>query len=344
MEGQSAVPNEAETVAIAPVPPPLEQQPVDPGTQTWNPPTGDEDFDSLFQRVGIDGESITNSNVISAEPTTAQSAEPAPQATTPPPAEPSKFQLKTSTGTVYNTIEDTVKGIETKDRTIDQLRSMLAAVTGEDPLSKSGIKPGTTTTPPKPVSYLQDRRRFAQDLTKAAELGQKEDQWDPYGNVLGQYVYEIVQSAVGPYMPVVQNVGKQQALESVSKEVPDFRNFYGTAEYQKVLEQRPKLAGYIKSLEGNPTLQEDLAEQYRDVWNEHQVKKLAELAAHPAPVTQNPTPRMPIQTTRTPDFKHEPNDGMRRQQQVQKPTLATTEGRKALIEELERRGLADVGF
>jgi hypothetical protein len=342
MEGQqAAVPNEAETVAIAPVPPPLEQPVIEPGT-SWNPPTGDEDFDSLFQRAGIDGESITNSNVISAEPTTAPE-EPAPQ-TQPPPPEPEKFSLKTKTGTVYNSLEDTVKGIETKDRTIDQLRSMLAAVTGEDPLSKSGIKPGQTTTPPKPVSYLQDDVRFAQDLTQAAETGQKTNDWKPYRNTLGQFVYEVVQSAVGPYIPVVQKVGKQEALEAVAKDVPEFRNFYGTKEYQEVLEHRPKLAGYIKTLEGNATMQEDLAEQYRDVWNEHQVKKLAELAAHPAPVSQNPTPRMPVQATRTPDFKHEPNDGMRHTKPALKPTLATAEGRKALIEELERRGLADVQF
>lgn len=342
MEGQSALPNEAETLALAPVPPPpLEQPVIEPGT-TWNPPTGDDDFDSLFQRTGIDGESITNSNAISAEPTTAPE-EPAPQVQ-PETPEPTRFELKTKTGTVYKSMEDTVKGIETKDRTIDQLRSMIAAVTGEDPLSKSGIKPGQTTAPQKPVSYLQDDVRFAQDLTQAAEMGQKTNDWKAYRNTLGQFVYEVVQSAVGPYMPVVQNVGKQQALENVSKDIPDFRNFYGTKEYQEVLERRPRLASYIQTLEGNPTMQEDLAEQFRDVWNDHQVKRLVELAAKPAPVSQNPTPRMPMQPTRTSDFKHEPNDGMRHQRPASKPSLATPEGRKAIIEDLERRGLADVHF
>lgn len=342
MEATSALPNEAETLAIAPVPAPLEQQPIDPGSQTWNPPSGADDFDSLFQRIGVDGESIANSNAVSVEPTMAP-AEPAAQEPVTPP-EPQWQELKTKTGTVYKTAEDAVKGIETKDRTIDQLRSMLAAVTGEDPLSKSGIKPGQTTTPPKPVSYLQDDVRFAQDLTQAAETGQKTNDWKPYRNTLGQFVYEIVQSAVGPYIPVVQKVGRQEALESVAKDVPEFRNFYGSKDYQEVLERRPKLAGYVHTLEGNPTMQEDLAEQYKAVWNEFQVRKLAELATKPLPVPQNITPRMPTQATRTPDFKHEPNDGMRRQAPVAKPTLATAEGRKALIEELERRGLADINF
>ena len=340
----SVVPNEGSTQAIAPiVPEPLEQQPQSP-TTGWNPPTGDDDFDSLFQRIGIDGESIANSNVVSAEPTT-EPAEPAPQpAQTAPPAEPSKFTLKTKTGTVYKTEEDAIKGIETKDRTIEQLRSMLAAVTGEDPLSKSGIKPSQTPAQPKPVSYLQDDVRFAQDLTQAAELGQKTNDWKAYRNTLGQFVYEVVQSAVGPYIPVVQKVGKQEALEAVAKDVPEFREFYGSKGYQEVLERRPKLAGYITTLEGNATMQEDLAEQYRDVWNEFQVKRLAELAQKPTQVPQNPTPRMPVQATRTPDFKQEPNDGMRRVQQQQKPSLATKEGRQALIEALERKGLADIPF
>lgn len=343
-EQQGALPNEAETQALAPVPPPLEQQHTDPGSQGWNPPTGDEDFDSLFQRLGVDGENITNSNTVPTELTTA-AEEPAPQVPeTPASPEPSKFELKTKTGTIYKTAEDAVKGIETKDRTIEQLRSMIAAVTGEDPLSKTGIKPGTTNAPQKPVSYLQDRRRFAQDLTKAAELGQKEDQWDPYGNVLGQYVYEIVQSAVGPYIPVVQKVGRQEALEAVAKNVPEFRDFYGSQAYQKVLEQRPKLAGYIKNLEGNATMQEDLAEQYLDVWNDHQVHRLAELASRPAPAPQNPTPRTPLQPRTQMEFKQEPNDGMRRNQAPTKPSMATAAGRKAIIEALEQKGLADIPF
>src|SRR5271166_655933 len=158
--------NEGAVHEIALQPPaPLEQQATDSGLQGWNPPTGDDDFDALFQRVGVDGENLTNSNTVPTELTTASVEEPAPQTPEVAPAEPSRFELKTKTGTVYKTAEDAVKGIETKDRTIEQLRSMIAAVTGEDPLSKAGIKPGTTNAPQKPVSYLQDRRRFAQDLT-----------------------------------------------------------------------------------------------------------------------------------------------------------------------------------
>lgn len=344
MEAQqsSVVPNEGEVQAIAPVqPPPLEQEPVPPQVG-WNPPGGEDDFDSLFQRIGVDGESIANSNNVPTEPTTEVQADPAP-VVTPTPPEPARFKLETKTGTVYNDLQEAIKGVESKDQLISQLRSMVAAATGEDPLSKTGIKPGQTTAPQKAVSYLQDDVRFAQDLTQAAELGQKTNDWKAYRNTLGQFVYEVVQSAVGPYMPVVQNVGKQQALESVSKDVPEFRKFYGSGEYQKVLEQRPKLANYIQSLEGNPTQQEDLAEMYRDVWNESQVRKLSELATKPAPVSQNPTPRTPLQS-RVSDFRQEPRDGMSRTAPQTRPTLATPEGRKLLIEEGERRGIADINF
>lgn len=322
---------------------PLEQQPQDPGSLTWNPPTGDEDFDALFQRVGVDGENITNSNTVPTELTTASVEEPAPQEAPAAPTESRWSELKTKTGTVYKTAEDAVKGIETKDRTIEQLRSMIAAVTGEDPLSKAGVKPGTTNAPTKPVSYLQDEARYAQDLTQAADLGQKTNDWKPYRNVMAQLAYEVVQSAVGPYIPVVQKVGRQEAMEHVAKDVPEFREFYGSQDYQKVLEQRPKLAGYIKTLEGNATMQEDLAEQYLDAWNSHQVQRLAKLASTPAPAPQNPTPRTPLQP-RTSDFKQEPNDGMRRNQAQAKPTMATAAGRKAIIEALEQKGLADIPF
>lgn len=302
----------------------------------WNPPVGDEDFDSLFSRVGADGESLADSNAITADPTT-ETAEPAePVKATP---EPSRFELKTSTGTVYKTAEDAVKGIEAKDQLINQLRSMVAAVTGEDPLSKAGVKPGKTTSQVA-KSYLQESRKFAEDLTKAAELGQRDDNWDPYRNTLGQFVYEIVQSAVGPYMPVVQNVGKQQALESVSKEVPEFRKFYGSEEYLKVLEERPKLASYIQNLEGNPTMQEDLAEVYRMTWDHSQVRKLPELVKqHQEP--PKPTPRMPQQVVSRPSL-NVPDQG--RTITPSKPSLSTPEGRRAIIEEAERRGLADVQF
>lgn len=325
------LPNEAETTTLAP-------ETTEP-TGEWNPPVGDEDFDSLFNRTGVDGENLADSNAIPADQTT-ESAEPAIETTKSTP-EPSKFELKTSTGTVYKTPDDAIKGIEQKDQLINQLRSMVAAVTGEDPLSKAGIKPGQTTAPAKPVSYLQDRRRFAQDLTKAAERGQQADDWDPYGNVLGQYVYEIVQSAVGPYMPVVQNVGKQQAMAEVAKANPAFREFYDSPEYHKVLEERPKLANFIQFAESQPTLQEELKELYESAYDHAQARKLPELVKqHQNPV--NPTPRMPSQPVSRPAL-HVPDRGQT-VAQAAKPSLSTPEGRKAIIEEAERRGLADVQF
>jgi hypothetical protein len=325
------LPNEAQTTTLAP-------EATEPNGE-WNPPTGDEDFDSLFQRVGADGESIADSNAIPADQTT-ESAEPAPDATKAA-SEPSRFELKTSTGTVYKTPDDAIKGIEQKDQLINQLRSMVAAVTGEDPLSKAGIKPGQTTAPAKPVSYLQDRRRFAQDLTKAAELGQRDDSWDPYGNVLGQYIYEIVQSAVGPYMPVVQSVGKQQAMASVAKENPAFQEFYNSPEYHKVLEERPKLAGFIQFAEAQPTMQEELKELYESVWDHSQARKLPELVKQ-SQQPQHPTPRMPSQPVSRPSLQV-PDRGQT-VAHTAKPSLSTPEGRKAIIEAAERTGLADVQF
>jgi len=163
--------------------------PLEPAA-VWNPPGGDSDFDSFFSGVGKQGEEVADSNAIpSAEPTTV-SSEPVAQAA-PEPTKAPEFVLKTATGPIYKSPEDAVRGIEQKDQLISQLRSMVSAVTGEDPLRKSGAVPGQTTSQPKPVSYLQDSRRYAEDLTKAAELGQKTGNWDAYRNVSAQLQFEV---------------------------------------------------------------------------------------------------------------------------------------------------------
>lgn len=313
-------------------------QPMGPQS-SWNPPTGDEDFDSLFSRTGLDGETLADSNAIPADPTT-EPAEPAK--VEPAPTAQSKFELKTSTGTIYKSADEAVRGIEQKDQLIGQLRSMVAAVTGEDPLVKSGAKPGQTTAPQKPISYLRDPKRYAEDLTKAAEYGQQTGDWTKYANITDQRTAEVVTSMVGPYMGVVQTVGKQQALDEIGRANPEFKNFYGSDSYQKVLEERPKLANYIQQLEGNPTAQEDLREMYQSVWDHAQAKKVPELVKQASTPPQNPTPRMPMQPTSRPSLRV-PDRSMTTVP-TNKPSLSTPEGRRRIIEEAEAKGLADVQF
>lgn len=309
---------------------------------TWNPPTGDEDFDALFNATGKQGEEVANSNAIpTVEPTT-EPTEPVAQAA-PEPPKPPEFILKTATGTVYKTPEDAVKGIEQKDQLISQLRSMVAAATGDDPLRKAGAVPGQTTPQPQPVSYLKDSRRYAEDLTKAADIGQRTGNWDAYRNVQAQLQFETVQQAVGPYMPVVQNVGRQQALDDVSRSIPEFRKFYGSDEYQKVLESRPKLASFIQVAETQPTLQEELRELYRGVWDSAQAAKLPELVKqNQTPSNPPPAPRMPIAPVSRPSL-NVPDQGRTGGPAI-KPGLQDSKSRQALIQQLREKGVEDFIF
>lgn len=316
---------------------PVSQEP----TEAWNPPGGDVDFDSFFSGVGKQGEEVADSNAIPPVEPTTEATEPVVQATQEAPKAP-EFVLKTATGTVYKTPEDAVRGIEQKDQLISQLRSMVSAVTGEDPLRKSGAVPGQTTIQQQPVSYLRDSRRYAEDLTKAADLGQKTGNWDSYRNVQAQLQFEVTQQAVGPYMPVVQNVGRQQAMDDVSRSIPEFRNFYGSEAYNKVLESRPKLAGFIAHAETQPTLQEELKELYQSVYDSAQAMKLPELVKQNQPSTPTPAPRMPISQVSRPSLQVP--DQNRGNSPAIKPGLQTSASRQALIEQLKQKGVEDFIF
>lgn len=307
------------------------------GLSDYNPPYADIDFDQMFAREGRDGEHIANSNAVAVEPTT-ETTEPVVE-TKPAPSQP-EFYIKTD-GTVYKSREDAERGVQQKDQLIAQLRSMVSAVTGEDPLAKSGAKPAPTSVQPKPVSYLQDSRRYAEDLQKASEFGQQTGNWDSYRNVQAQLQFEVTQAAVGPYMPVVQNVGRQQAINDVIRTNPDFRTFYASEEYQKVLEARPKLASFIQYAEQQPTMQEELKELYQSVWDARQAAKLPELVKqHQTP--QNPTPRMPQQSIARPSLQVP--DQQRAQVRPSTPDFGSSAGRQAIINDLKQKGIEDFIF
>lgn len=333
--------NAEQQVAPQTLPTPDQQPPV-PAT-SWNPPGGDIDFDSMFTRTGADGESVANSNAIPTEPTTTPK-EPAKAEQTPASPKKEEYFLKEG-DIVYKTKEDLLQGIRHKNENIERLRSMVSSVTGEDPLSKAGAKPGSTTFQTQPVSYLKDSHRYVEDLRKAADLGEKTGNWDPYRNIQAQLQFEVVQSTVGPYMPVVQNVGRQQALDDISRNTPEFRTFYNSDTYHKVLESRPKLAGLIQYAESQPTLQEELRELYQSVWDAAQASKLPELVKQQTTATQHPQtpqPRMPITSVARPSLQVP--DQNRHVVEAPKPNLQTPAGRRAIIEEAERRGIADMQF
>lgn len=309
-------------------------------TEAWNPPGGDADFDSFFSGVGRQGEEIADSNAIPAVEAPQEPTEPVAQTPVVPP-KPDYFIKSKDGSVVYKTAEEDIKAHEQKNHLISQLRSMVSAATGEDPLRKSGANPGPQVPQTRAVNYHEEPNRYAQDLTQAAEYGQKTGDWRPYQSVQDQHTFELVQKAVGPYMPVVQNVGRQQAMDDVSRSVPDFRKFYGSEDYNKVLESRPKLAGFIQHAETQPTLQEELKELYLSVYDSAQAAKLPELVKQNQPSNPTPTPRMPLASASRPSLSVP--DGSRTQAQA-KPSLSTSAGRQAIIEQLKLKGVEDFVF
>lgn len=307
-----------------------EQDPVVP-QDNWEPPGGDVNFDDIFGGAG-DG-STDLSQKTAQQPGAAE-----PVKTPEPPAEPqapaakTPFQLRTNTGSTYNSLEDTIKGIEEKDRNLAILRNMVEAATGADPLKKGASAPST-------VRYTNDSRRYAEDLTKAADVGQKTGNWDSYRDVQAKFQLELLEQTVGPYLSTVQKVGRQEALDSVSKTIPGFKDFYNSDDYHKALEARPKLKETIDAWERQPgpQAQETLSELYGLAYDTSQARKLPELLrTSPQQPSTSTTPRMPLSSTQlTPQ---QPNNSQN------KPSMDNSAGRKVLIQQLENKGVKDFRF
>jgi hypothetical protein len=295
----------------------------------WNPPAADEDWSSLF---GTEGEGD-----VAAHPQTAQTteAEPAPveaepQHVEPEPqaAQPKRDEFFVAT---YRTKEATESAIQEKDRLINDLRGKVIALAGVDPLKAR--REGVSQEQP-PSSYLNDPDRYAKDLTDAA-TGK---QYRQYLEAQARLIDEVVQSRYGHLLPVMEKVGRQEAIESVVSENPSFKSFYNSEDYQKVLDTRPTLKRAIQAAESNPQFQSDLPELYKLTWDTSLAAKTPELLKSGQSTTQTvQTPRMPMSSGRL-------APPVSAQGTPAKPTLNTSAGRKALMQELEAKGVLDQQF
>jgi hypothetical protein len=278
------------------------------GSQTanWFAAAPDDAFDTLFpQTEGI----IPDQS--QAAPPAEQTPAPAPQAQ--PPDEPF---LKAPSGTVYKTRDEAIKGIETKDATIQQLRERIAAREGVDPLTGRPVAP----PPQAPVNYLQNQDAYFTALHNAVERGDK--------SAYLQAQVKLVQDILQPYVPVVVGAAKDRALNSVPEPI---RKFVGTPEYQDALRNSPVLQNAIQSAEQNPEWASQLPEFYSLAYAQYVATQLPKSAA-PAQPNSNPSPRPPTAPgTLTPPT-----------QPAAQPSLATSEGRKAIIERGLASGTADM--
>lgn len=310
----------------------------------WNPPTGDLSFDDIF---ASDAEGRLVEPSIEAAPETLETPEaaPAPQepevqpsVTTTPQGTPSpaaktvqdEFFVAT-----YRTKEAAQQAITEKDRLIDDLRAKVIAIAGVDPLNRR-----SAAEPQASQSYLNNPSRYAKDLTDAATSGK----YDNYVRAQAQLVDELIQTKYGHILPRVEKLGRQEAVDSVASQNPAFREFYGSEDYHKALDRHPKLKEAIQTAEGRPDLQADyLPDMYQTVWDVSVGLKASELVngGPKAPPTQS-TPRMPMTPSSRPSLNVPDNRSP--QAGHSGPDLSTSAGRKALIADMESRGIKDRVF
>lgn len=200
------------------------EQVIHPDDQQWNPPGGELTLDDLFPNPEV----------------TPQQSQPVTQ--TQPPAAPEYF-LKASTGTVYKTPEDAVRGTEEKDRTIlaqkaelDRLRNSHAPSTPEPPQA--------------------DFAETAFDkLAAAAQKGDK--------RAYIQALAEVQMATLSQFAPALTGVYEQQAISSLESEVKDFRSWLNSPDYTRTLEQFPQLANAIQVAKSDPRASNQLGEYYK---------------------------------------------------------------------------------
>lgn len=288
-----------------------EQTLTPPGTS----PDGDFNFDDLF---GVDDPLAD----LETTPDPASSEPEKPQAEPQPPTEPD-FYLKSGTS-VYKTREAAEEGIRQKDALIEDLRQRMALAFGVDPITRQPVQmPGQV---PQEVSYSQNPDRYFQDLVTAAQKGDAR----AYADVHARYISDLL----SPLEPIIQDAARQRAVQSVSKELTDFPQFLGGPEYQKVLEANTELKQAVETAERNFQFHDRLPGLYRLVYLASQglrvpdLIKAARTAAEPKP-TARPTATSSQQAP-TPSSA--------------RPDLNTTEGRKALMQELESKGVLEIPF
>lgn len=236
-------------------------------TQGWldGAPGGDLNLDDLFPNPEL-----------AQRPQTPAS----PQAPQAPAAPPSPY-MRTATGTVYNSLEDAVRGTEEKDRIIAQLRAEKAAEIGTDPLRRQ-------PAPEDPSAAIYKR------LAKAAGEGNAED----YVSTLR----ELTLQTLAPYGPLIAEAGREKVLRAAASENPQLREFVGSAEYLAVLERRPLLKEAIQRAESDPGAVSQLQEFYGLAYGDAVSRRAPVVVS--APQTPNPRPTLhpstPSPTGQTP--------------------------------------------
>jgi hypothetical protein len=228
------------------------------------------------------------------------------------PASQAQPFLKTATGTVYNSADDAVKGIEHKDQLIAELRQKLSSTNGVDPIKQ----------PTGPKNYLDDKEGYFRDLSDAVATKNPER----YMEIQSKFVLDNL----APIAPAITNLVKANAVEQVVVQVPKFKEFMASQDYHDTLDALPLLKGAIETTERNPAASDQLPQLYRMAYDISAARKIPDLVRQARPVETRPTVQStPMSAPNTPNPSAQPD-------------LSTPEGRKAIIAQQEKAGVLNL--
>lgn len=294
------------------------------GVDLSTAPGADINFDDLFP---VEAESL-----VVAPPQAAPGTN--PPAAAPQAPQGNEFFLQGNTSR-YKTAEEAIKGLDTKDAMIDNYRNFLKTKgINPDTLEAVQPEPQAPSTPQSPYKYLNNEQKLYEDLARQART-------DPaaWGRTLREYNQEVLSAQVAPILPLLTEVSRQRAVRQVSQEATDFPTFIGSPAYSETLNKVPILKQAIENAENNFNMADSLPQLYQLAYMVGQnFRKPEPVAAPAAPAPVAATPQHPARpTTTSPSYMTPPQPGA-------PPDMRTSAGRKALIQDMEARGIKDFSF
>ncbi len=282
--------------------------------QLQNAPAGLDDatFDSLFPSDGV------STVVQPAQQAQPQGTQQQPQVSPTAPVTQEYF-LK-GAKSVYKSREAAEEGINNKDAIIEQLRQRYALTTGVDPITNQPV--GPTSGPVVSDDYTQNPTKYLDDLYAAAKQGGPQ--------AYTQVQQKLIMDTLKPFAPMLGNMAKTQALDTVGKENVEAVKFVNSPAYQKTLEANSDLASAIATAESDSRFYSRLPGLYKLAHLAGQGMQLPELLA--ANKSQTQSQNQPVRTAAQPGTLNPSTEA------AKAPSFKSLDGIRATIKDLEARG------
>ena len=220
-----------------------------------------------------------------------------------------------------------MRGVNEKDALIEQMRQRYALVTGMDPITGKPI--AAQNQPQEGPDFYQQPDRYLDALYDAAKKGGPE----AYRDVQAKFMMDTLK----PLQPILQKAAKDQAVETLSQEIPNAKAFIGTQNYNKALDLNPELKQAISISESDQRFHSRLPGLYKLAYLTAQGMQLPELLKAQATQTQTTSQTQQVQQTpvRTTVQATTPSIAT----QTAPPSFKTIEGIRAIIRDAESRGV-----